>query len=261
MAVLKLPGVDLHYEVKGSGVPLVLVHGLALDVRMWDDQVDALGDVATVIRYDARGFGRSTRTDDTPYTNAGDLWLLLDHLGIERAVLVGLSMGGGVVLEAALAAQHRVQALVLLDAYLDGVPWDPAAAAGMERVSAGLAAGGLPAAKAAWLSHDFFVPARRSVDLAARLAAMVTDYSGVQWTAPDPHGPHPDTLPLLPTLCIPTTVVVGELDVPCFRTMAEILADRIPGARLAVVPDAGHLVNMEAPDPVNALLRSVVLEL
>src|SRR5215467_3809964 len=124
MAGLQVPGGELYYEVEGDGTPVVLVHGLALDRRMWDDQVPALADVATVVRYDVRGFGRSTRDATTPYSNAGDLWRLADHLGIDRPVLVGLSMGGRVVVEATLAAPERVRALVLVDAVLDGVEWD-----------------------------------------------------------------------------------------------------------------------------------------
>jgi 3-oxoadipate enol-lactonase len=261
MATLQLPGAELYYEVTGNGVPVVLVHGLALDARMWDAQLPALSDIATVIRYDARGFGRSTRHGrNMVYTHAHDLWLLLDHLAIDTAVLVGLSMGGRTVLEAALGAPERVSAMVLLDAVLDGVPWDPDSKRGMQTVESELRSDGLSAAKAAWLQHGFFTPARREPGVTNRLVQMVADYSGLHWTEPDPHGAHPDSLALLPTLAVPTTVVVGELDVPCFVDMAELLAATIPGARKVVVRDAGHMVNMEAPTVVNALLREVVLD-
>jgi 3-oxoadipate enol-lactonase len=258
MASLELPGGELYYEVEGDGAPVVLVHGLALDTRMWDDQVPALADVATVVRYDVRGFGRSARDAATPYSHAADLWRLLDHLGIGEAVLVGLSMGGRIVVEAALAAPDRVRALVLLDAVLEGAPWDPDSERGMTAIGEELRAGGLDAAKAVWLRHGFFVPARRDPEVARRLAEMARDYSGVNWTSPDPHEPRPPSRELLPTIAAPTTVVVGELDVPCFREMAEVYADRIPNARLVTVPDAGHMVNMEAPAAVNALLLEVV---
>jgi 3-oxoadipate enol-lactonase len=259
VAVLRVPGGELYYEAEGGGVPVVLVHGLALDARMWDDQVPALDDIARVVRYDVRGFGRSTRDRDTAYSHADDLWRLLDHLTIEQAVLVGLSMGGRIVVEATLTAPERVSALVLLDAVLDGVPWDPDSKRGMQAIGEGLRSGGLDAAKAAWLGHDFFVPARRTPDLAHRLAEMVGEYSGVNWTSADPHTPQPRSIELLATIAAPTTVVIAELDVPCFHEMSDVLADRIPGARKVTVPGVGHLVNMEAPQTVNALLREVVL--
>ena len=101
---------------------------------MWDDQVPALKDIARVVRYDVRGFGRSRRDADTSYSHADDLWRLLDHLEIDKAVLVGLSMGGRIVVEATLAAPERVRALVLLDAVLDGVPWDPDSERGLQAI-------------------------------------------------------------------------------------------------------------------------------
>jgi pimeloyl-ACP methyl ester carboxylesterase len=185
MAILQMPGGELYYEVEGDGVPVVLIHGLALDARMWDDQVPALTDIARVVRYDVRGFGRSTRDADTSYSHADDLLRLLDRLGIAKAVLVGLSMGGRIVVEATLAAPEQVRALVLLDAVLDGVPWDPASERGMQAIGGGLRSGGLHEAKAAWLRHDFFVPAQRRPDVARRLAEMVGDYSGA---GPEPCG-------------------------------------------------------------------------
>jgi pimeloyl-ACP methyl ester carboxylesterase len=176
----------------------VLVHGLALDTRMWDDQVPALADIATVVRYDVRGFGRSTRDASTPYSNAGNLRHLLDHVGIDHAVLVGLSMGGRVVVEATLAAPERVRALVLLDAVLDGVPWDADSARGMNAIGEELRACGLDAAKAAWLRHGFFAPAQRDPDVARRLKnvrlhetiRLPASASGVvRWQSPKTLGP------------------------------------------------------------------------
>lgn len=255
-----MPGGELYYEAESDGVAVVLVHGLALDARMWDDQVAALTDIARMVRYDLRGFGRSTRDADTAYSHADDLWRLLDHLEIDQAVLVGLSMGGRIVLEATLAAPERVRALMLLDAVLDGVPWDPDAERGMQAIGEGLRSGGLDEAKAAWLRHAFFVPARRMPDVARRLAEMVGDYSGMNWTSVDPHVAHPNSIELLATITAPTTVVIAELDVPCFHEMSEILASRIAHARKVTIPGVGHMVNMEAPDVVNALLREVVLD-
>jgi 3-oxoadipate enol-lactonase len=259
MASLELPGSELYYEVEGDGIAVVLVHGHALDTRMWDDQVPALADIATVVRYDARGFGRSTRDGDTPYSHADDLWLLLDHLGIDQAVLVGLSMGGRTVVEATLAAPDRVRALVVLDALLEGVPWDPDSKREMDAIGPELRAGGLDAAKAALLHHGFFRPAQRDPDLARRIARLVGDFPGIAWTSRDPHLPHPKSIELLGTITAPTTVVGGELDVPCFREMSKVLADRIPNARRVTVPGVGHMVNMEAPEAVNSLLREIVL--
>lgn len=227
---------------------------------MWDGQVPALRDIATVIRYDARGFGRSSTPElDVEYSPSADLVAVLDHLAIENAVLVGLSMGGFVVLHTALVAPGRVRALVLLDALLDGIEWDVEADAAMENAGAVMRTDGVAAGKAAWLQHPLFAPASRDAALAARLVVETEPWTGFQWTHADPRAPvRPSPYANLEQIAAPTTVVVGELDVPCFRVMAEEMARRIPGARLVTVPDAGHMVNLEAPAVVNALLRDAV---
>src|ERR1700733_12192275 len=122
--VLALPGARLAYEVTGQGRAVVLCHGFGLDLRMWDPQVEPLAARFRVVRYDCRGFGASGPFDPAvPYTHAGDLLALLDHLAIDEAVLAGLSFGGRVVMQAALAAPRCVRGLALLDAVLDDVPW------------------------------------------------------------------------------------------------------------------------------------------
>ena len=222
---------------------------------MWDPQVAALSELARLVRYDVRGFGRSQRDEVTPYTHAHDLWMLLDHLEVDRAVLVGLSMGGRIVVEAALEQPERTAGLVLLDAVLDAVAWDEESANGMVDMREAFDRGGPASARAAWLNHPFFGPALRDPDVARRLAVMVDESPDSYWSSADPHGPHQDCLTHLDTVDVPTEVVLGELDVPGFRTMAQTLAATIPGARLTVVPDAGRMVNLEAPGSVNRVLR------
>lgn len=258
---LAVAGADLYYDIEGEGPTLVLVHGFTLDGRMWDEQVVALRDVATVVRCDLRGFGRSSEPEaGIPYTHTADLLALLDHLGIDSAMFVGLSMGGRVVLETALVAPERVRGLVLLDSVLNGVEWDAEAAQGMEDAERTAKTQGMAAARAIWLRHPLFAPACRDAELSRRLAALVEPYSGFHWTHEDPQArTGPDPIAMLEQIGTPTTVVVGDLDVPCFLTMADMLARRIPGAHRIDVPDSGHMVNLEAPDAVNALLRKAIL--
>jgi len=257
---LPVVGADLHYEIDGSGTAMVLVHGFSLDGRMWDDQAVALRDIATVVRYDLRGFGRSSLpAPGVAYAHSADLLALLDHLGISSAVVAGLSMGGLVAVHAALVAPERVRSLVLLDSVLDGVVWDPASERAMTAAGRAAAMQGAQAAKELWLQHPLFTPARRDPRLAARLEALVEPYSWFHYTHQDPAEPlRPSPNQELERIAVPTTVVVGELDVPCFLNMAGVLSRRIPGARKVTVPNAGHMVNLEAADLVNAVLREVV---
>jgi pimeloyl-ACP methyl ester carboxylesterase len=260
-AVLERPGARLVYEVAGDGPAVVLVHGFGLDMRMWDPQVGPLADRFRVVRYDCRGFGASGPFDPAvPYTHAGDLVALLDHLDIGEAVLIGLSFGGRVALQAALADPARVRGLVLLDAVLDGVPWDPDSARALDEVARQVQEAGVLAGREAWLAHPLFAAARERPDLAAALAAMVAGYPGQHWLGQDPHRETRRPIDVLEGICVPALVAVGERDVPGFREMSAALARRIPGAAYHVVAGAGHMVNMEQPAAINDLLISFVQE-
>jgi pimeloyl-ACP methyl ester carboxylesterase len=258
-AVLARPGARLVYEVTGDGPAVVLIHGFGLDMRMWDPQVEPLAARFRVVRYDCRGFGASGPFDPAvAYTHAGDLVALLDHLGIGDAVLAGLSFGGQVALQTVLAYPARVRGLALLDAVLDGVPWDPESARALEEVARQVQAGGVLAGRAAWLAHPLFTAARRRPGLAGQLAAMVAGYPGQHWLGQDSHRPTRPPIDVLEGVAGPVLVAVGEHDVPGFREMSAVLARRIPGAEYRVVPDAGHMINMEQPAVVSELLTRFV---
>jgi 3-oxoadipate enol-lactonase len=247
---LDVPGGCLVFDVAGDGPPVVLVHGFGLDMRMWEQQLDVLTSASRVLRYDCRGFGRSG-----PYSHHDDLLALLDHVAMDAAALVGLSFGGRVVLQTALVAPSRVRGLALLDAVLDNVAWDDDSAAGLEEVSRAVAAGGVEAGRMAWMAHPLFATARIRPELLERLEAMVNDFPGQHWLGQDAQLPfEPAPIDRLDTVDVPTLVVVGDDDVPCFREMADILAAGIPGATYNRVRGAGHMVNMEAPEVVNRLL-------
>ena len=260
-AVLERPGARLVYQVTGDGPAVVLIHGFGLDMRMWDPQVGPLAARFRVVRYDCRGFGASGPLDPAvPYTHAEDLVALLDHLDIGGAVLAGLSFGGRVALQAALAAPDRIRGLALVDAVLDGVPWDPESARAMDEVVRRVQAGGVLAGREAWLAHPLFAAARERPDLAAALAAMVAGYPGQHGLGQDPHRRTRPPIEVLEGIAGPALVAVGQRDVPGFREMSAVLARRIPGAAYHGVADAGHMINMEQPAAVNNLLIGFALE-
>ena len=260
-AVLERPGARLVYEVAGDGPAVVLIHGFGLDMRMWDPQVGPLADRFRVVRYDCRGFGASGPFDPAvPYTHAGDLVALLDHLDIGVAVLAGLSFGGRVALQAALADPARVRGLALLDAVLDGVPWDPESARALDGVARRVQEAGVLAGREAWLAHPLFAAARERPDLAAALAAMVAGYPGQHWLGQDPHRETRRPIDVLEGIAGPALVAVGERDVPGFREMSAVLARRIPGAAYHVIADAGHMVTLEQPAAVSDLLTGFLQE-
>jgi pimeloyl-ACP methyl ester carboxylesterase len=253
--VLPRPGARLAYDVTGEGPAVVLVHGFGLDMRMWDPQLPRLAARFTVVRFDCRGFGASGPYDPAvAYTHAGDVIALLDHLAIERAALVGLSFGGRVVAQTALAAPDRVTGVALLDSVLDGVQWDPESAAALDETYRQAQSHGVLAGRAAWLAHPVFAAARELPEVASALSAMVNGYPGQHLTGDDPHERAGRLIDALGQMTVPTLVAVGERDVPCFREMSQTLARDIPGARYHVEPGAGHMINMEHPAQITELL-------
>lgn len=255
-AFAELNGTRLYYETAGppGGEPLVFIHGFSLDTRMWDDQWAFFAQHYRVIRYDARGFGKSSLPDQEPYSQINDLKALLEHLHATPAHLIGLSMGGGIALD--FAAQHpeQVRSLVAVDAALGGfAAWtSDLGAPGRVAREAGLEAG-----KVAWLKHALFAPALEQPAVAVRLQAMVNDYSGYHWTHRDP-GRWADipAIQRLDHITAPTLALLGERDVADFHTIADLLAEKIPACRKIVLPGAGHMSNLEAPD----LFNPIVLE-
>ena len=250
-------GTRLSYEIAGAEHPLVLVHGFSLDTRIWDDQIPAFARHYQVVRYDLRGHGRSALPGSDGFYHADDLRALLDHLGIERAHLLGLSLGAAIATEFVLAYPERASALVAVDPVLWGHAWSPEYAASLDALAEAARVGGASAARVAWLAHPPFAPTLERPTVAPRLRTIVAEYSGWHWENDDPGLlPDPVAAQRLEAIAVPTLAVVGEHDLPDFHAIAQTLGRRIPGARLVVLPGVGHLPNMEDP----ARFNDVVLD-
>ena len=244
----------LYYEGVGSGHPLVLIHGFSLDTRMWDDQIEAFAPHYQVVRYDLRGFGQSDEPTTEPYSHHDDLRALMTHLGIGHAFILGLSLGGAVAVDFAAAYPEATDALIPVDAALiGGYEWVEG------RPSAGMRGrarqAGLTSAKAFWLEHLLFAPAREKPEVAAQLDRMVDDYSGWHFVHSDPvRLLDPPAIDRLHTLAMPTLVVLGARDLRDFHRIADLLTTRIAGAQKVVIPAVGHMSNMEAPERFNEIV-------
>jgi pimeloyl-ACP methyl ester carboxylesterase len=247
-------GARLCYSTAGTGEPVVLLHGLGLDAAMWDPQWPVLQREFRAIRYDFRGFGKSTLPTGT-YSHSADLLGLLDFLDARPAHVIGLSMGGRNALRFALDHPRAVRSLTMIDPAMEGHSWSDAWMRRMEAIVAKARSGDTEGAKQLWLAHELFAPAKRNPGLAAALAGMVQDYSAWHWKNSDPVArPAKPAIQELATLKCPTLILVGELDLPDFKDIAQRLAAGIPGATLHTVAGAGHMANMEAPAAVNELL-------
>jgi 3-oxoadipate enol-lactonase len=253
------PGAKLHVAITGpkDGRPLVLLHGFPLNGGMWRAQVDALAKKWRVIVPDFRGHGQSEVGDGQYAIDffADDLFLILDELTDGPVVACGLSMGGYVLLRAVERAPERFAALILADTR-SGTDRDEARLKRLDGVrtlrekgAAGYAEG---FAKGA-LSKSTHA---KQPDVVAAVKEMTRGN--------DPKGligaliamaARTDTTDMLANLSIPTLVVVGDEDALTHPDHSREMATRIPGARLVVIPEAGHLTPLEAPDAFTGALQ------
>ncbi len=182
----------------------------------------------------------------------------MTHLGIESAHLVGLSMGGRTALDFAVTYPELTDTLSLIDAGLPGYP-------AQEPIRAVLRTKGeqegLEVAKEWWLNHALFAPALENPTSATLFKRILDDYSGWHFVNDDPStAPAAPAIDKLDTLTMPTLVVVGERDLTDYHRMADIMAERITGAKKIVIPGAGHMANMEFPEQINEIVLGFLVE-
>ncbi|MBE0566294.1 MAG: alpha/beta fold hydrolase [Krumholzibacteria bacterium] len=251
-------GVTIHYVEQGAvtALPVVFIHGFPFSHAMWAPQLDAVAARHRAVAYDLRGHGRSG-VGDGQYTVEGhvdDLLALLDHLGIARAVLVGLSMGGYVALRAVERAPGRCRGLALCDTRSEADGNEAklkraAGAAAVKRDGAAAFADGF--VKAVFAPGTF--AARPEAVEAIRLIIAGTEPLAIAGTLLALAG-RTDTTESLARIAVPTLIMVGEHDEVTPPDASCAMHGLIPQAELHIVPGAGHLSSVENPDFFNRKL-------
>ena len=237
-----IEGGVLAYETHGTGPPIVLLHGFSFDMRAWDAQIDRLAEHHRVIRYDLRGFGRSTLPCGE-YSHSEDLDLLLNKLAVEKPMLVGLSLGANVALEYSLRYPSKVRAQVLASPGLTGYAWSEERPT--DAAAAHAATHGIESAKRFWINHALFASLRRDPESLSRLRVMVQDYSGWHWQHLNPVR-MTKAIDRLGECSTPTLIAAGKLDVNGYQVIANVLSARMNHAASLWFENAGHVVNDEA---------------
>jgi 3-oxoadipate enol-lactonase len=250
---------ELFVERTGQGPPVVLLHSGLLTASMWDPQVDALAGMHTVIRYDARSHGRSS-TATADYRLEDDLLALLDALEVETATLVGSSLGGGTATTCALRYPDRVSDLVLTGPGLTPTEFhDPFVLAQHREQADAVAAADAERYVEAFLRYavdgPYRAPHDSHPDVRARCREMAMSTVSAHHGATGQPLEH-DTRSGLEQVEAPTTLVMGELDLPDLHRVAEEAARRMPRADLVTVPGCGHMLNLEGPQAFNRLVHA-----
>jgi pimeloyl-ACP methyl ester carboxylesterase len=247
-------GGSLYYESLGKGAPVILIHGGFGDRRMWDQQFEPLSQAFRVIRYDHRGFGKSSAPPQE-YSPVSDLVTLMDHLELKRANLVGNSMGGTVALDFALLRPDRTGAVVVIASAAGGYPTPEEDVKGVDQVMRTAREKGPAAAVPLWLQHPMVSVAMSHAGAGPLVRTMVTDN---QKMLVADHWPQerlsPPAFERIAGLNANVLFIVGDRDVASVRAGAEASAARIKKAKVVTIKDADHLPHMEKPAEVNKLL-------
>jgi 3-oxoadipate enol-lactonase len=247
-------GIQLNYEIEGSGPWVVLSHSLACSLSMWDPQVEALKSRYRVLRFDTRGHGGS----DAPagaYTLeqlSDDVHGLLTALGVERPHFVGLSMGGMIGMTFALKYPDVLRSLVLCDTSSRIPPeaqpvWDDririATTQGMEPLVE-------PTLKR-WFTEEFL---NRRPPVVEKVAGMIRATPAAGYVGCCHAIPKINLTERLHQVRCPTQVIVGEQDVGTPVAMSRAIHEAVPGSELVIIPDASHLSNLEQPEAFSRAL-------
>jgi pimeloyl-ACP methyl ester carboxylesterase len=246
MPKINRDGVDIYYEIHGSGAPLLLTHGYSSTSEMWHGQIEALSKRHKLVLWDMRGHGRSDYPDDPlAYSEAltvADMAALLDQVGAKNAIVGGLSLGGYMSLAFYRAHPDRVRALLIIDTG-PGFKKDDAREAWNKRAHESgdrFDREGLSVLKSA-SGERSAVSHRDASGLARAARGMLTQRDA-------------RVIESLPDIKVPSLVVVGADDTP-FLAASDYMAAKIPGAAKVVIAAAGHAVNIDQPQAfIDALL-------
>lgn len=262
---IEADGANFHAELAGSGEAIAMLHGFLVDSGQWDETFAALADTHRVLRYDLRGFGRSSMPA-APFSHHDDLAHMLDACDIGRTALVGCSGGAATALDFAVAHPQRVSALALIGAGYWGhyASRTSEARAFLAALESGDADALLATSLQAFVDGPRRAPEQSRAAARERIAAMSAWNFGRDdgyWKhATLQRAPAVPALERLAELDLPVLLIVGEEDQPEVVELSERLAAGLSNALLVRVPDAGHHADIERPDIVLPLLCALFAE-
>jgi 3-oxoadipate enol-lactonase len=261
---IQLKDFTMAYTDAGHGPPLLFVHGYPLNRGMWKPQVEALKDLARILAPDLRGFGDSQSAPGPTSMDlfAADLNAFLDALGIaEPVVICGLSMGGYVTFAFYRKYALRVRGLVLTSTR--AAPDSPEGKALRDQTAAKALQEGLSPIVEGMLPKLLASKNLKNRPELVDHAAAIMSSASLEGVVGALHAmkERPDSTPTLGRIAVPTLVVHGAEDAIVPLEEARQMADSIPGARLEVIPSAGHLPNLENPQAYNQVLRQFLASL
>ena len=254
-------GTKLYYELMGDGHTVVLIHAGKLDRRMWDDQFEEFAKHYKVIRYDVRGYGKS-EIPQKPYSDVEDLKGLLRFLTVDKACLIGLSMGGKIAIDFALQYPEMTSTLIPVAADLGGFVWSSEEIMqGYQKIVETARDEDESKAVEMWLKFPLFAPAMENPAIRDKVREIVEENSHVFLLNPLIRRQiKPPAVERLSEIRVPALIILGDRDVSDITAIADILEKNIAGSKKIVISGAGHLVNMEKPEEFNRIVLDFLSE-
>jgi 3-oxoadipate enol-lactonase len=261
---ISLRDLTMEYDEKGSGVPVIFIHGYPLNRRMWEPQLEALSDIARVIAPDLRSHGRSESVPgmNTMDVMAKDIKELIENLDIqEPVVLAGLSMGGYISFAFYRSYPEMVKGMILAatrataDSIDTKVSREEAAAIALESGSDTIIEKQLPKmlAPITLETKPQIVEHAREIMSDISVQAIVADLRGML--------NRQDSTPLLKNIACPVLVIQGAEDQLIPMQEFDLMKNEIGNARSQIIPEAGHLLNLEKPEQFNEAVREFIQSL
>lgn len=230
---------------EGPGVPVVLVHGFGGSLHDWEPLIAELPPELPLIIYDQRGFGDSSAQAGAPFSHSDDLRALLDDLGLARADVCGMSLGGATALHFALDHSDLVRRLVLISPLMVGWSWTAEWIERWKQIGRAARGGDIATARELWWQHPLFASTRGG-SAASLLHASIMAFHGRQWVQDDQRAELPE-VDRLTALATPTLLLTGSLDTEDFRLIADLIAAAGQDVIRIDHADAGHMLNLEIP--------------
>lgn len=256
-------GARLYHEVAGSGEPVVFIHGNFGDCRYWNDQFEAFANEYKVMRYDVRGYGKSSvPVEGEAYSHYDDLEALLEHLGVSKAHIIGWSMGCAIATDFVLAHPERSSSLIAVGPWVSGFtsPLAQKLYAELKEVSSIVKESGIEAA-IEFIFDRFYKSATPNPDVNERIIKIYRDYSFWGFINKDPQlNLDPPAIQQLDGINLPTLIVTAEYDDEACREMADIMERTIANAKKADIADAGHGMLMEKSAEFNKIVLDFIAD-
>ncbi|MFQ5821864.1 MAG: alpha/beta fold hydrolase [Candidatus Heimdallarchaeota archaeon] len=248
-------GTQLYFEVAGSGDPIVLIHGNYGDSRHWDDQFEVFAKEYKVIRYDVRGYGKSSvPVEGGAYSHPDDLKALLEYLGISKAHITGFSMGCVIAVDFVLTYPDMSNSLIAVGPWVSGFrsPLAQEVYDDFREVSSILKESGIEPARDFLVDLHYLRPSKPIPDVNKRMEEIIHDFSFWTFTHKDlQRRLSPPAIQQLDKLNLPTLILTSDHDIEACKEVADLLERTIPNSRKTVIADASHISMLEKPVEFN----------